>query len=108
MGRSKPHRSKAGKTQPATGIVDPEVLKLTPEQVTAFIERMRGVVTDEHDFRVIQGSLATLGLMAMELKSKRTSIKRLMELLFGSSTEVLEKLFPRRTPVRVPGMLYHD
>ena len=98
MGRSKPHRSKAGKTQPATGIVDPEVLKLTPEQVTAFIERMRGVVTDEHDFRVIQGSLATLGLMAMELKSKRTSIKRLMELLFGSSTEVLEKLFPPTTP----------
>lgn len=98
MGRSRPHRSKAGKTQPAPASVDPEVLKLTPEQVTAFIERMREVVTDESDFRIIQGSLATLGLMAQELKSKGTSIQRLTDLLFGSSTEAIEKLFPPTTP----------
>ena len=98
MGRSKPHRSKTGKAQSAPTMVDPEVLKLTPEQVTAFIERMREVVTDEHDFRIIQGSLATLGLMAQELKSKRTSIRRLTSLLFGSSSEAIEKLFPPTTP----------
>ncbi|MGA2083872.1 MAG: IS66 family transposase [Holophaga sp.] len=78
-------------------MANPEVLKLTPEQVTAFIKRMRLVVTDEQDFRIIQGSLATLGFMAQELKSKRTSIRRLTEMLFGESTEAIAKLFPPTT-----------
>ena len=94
MGRSKPHSSKAGKLPKAPYVMDPEILKLTPEQITAFIERMRLVVTDEKDFRTIQGTLATLGCMALELKSKRTSIGRLTELLFGPTSEKTAKVFP--------------
>jgi transposase len=98
MGRSKPHRSKAEKAKPLSALTNPEILKLTPEQITAFIERMRLVVTDEQDFLIIQGTLATLGCMAEELKSKRTSIHRLTKILFGESTEAMEKLFPPSTP----------
>ncbi len=98
MGRSKPHTSKTGKGQSPSALVNPEILKLTPEQVTAFIERMRVVVTDEQDFLIIQGSLATLGFMAQELKSKRTSIHRLAKMLFGDATEAMVNLFPPTTP----------
>lgn len=102
MERSKPRHSKAEKAQPTPIRVDPEVLKLSPEQVSAFIERMRAVVIDEQDFRIIQGTLATLGCMAQELKSKRTSILRLTKILFGESTEAMERLFPPPQPKPKP------
>lgn len=63
-----------------------ERLELGWEELDAIVERTRAALSaDEH--RHLKAALSTLARLTQELENKRTSIRRLRQLLFGSRTE---------------------
>ncbi len=102
MGRikaQKPKKEKAptatsSSTQGMAGLpsgIDPRIINMTPEEVEAFIERVRGLLPAA-DAAIAIGMAATIGAVAIELKAKRISIARLSALMFGAPTEKTSKV----------------
>lgn len=108
MGRIKAQKPKKEKapaaaprpTQGMAGLpsgIDPRIINMTPEEVEAFLERVRALLPPA-DAAIAIGMAATIGAVAIELKAKRISIARLSALMFGSPTEKTSKVTGTSTP----------
>jgi len=95
MGRMKAKKPKKGSSHDhlsAWGYdIDPQVMEMTPEETTAFIEEMKALLPPEKS-KMVVGMAAMLAFLVAELKAKRVSISRLKALLYGEKTEKTSKV----------------
>lgn len=77
--------------------VDPRIIEMTPEQIEAFLEKVKAVM-DEESAMVAVGMATTIQLLVAEIKAKRISIARLKAILFGEKSEKTSKVFPVSKP----------
>ena len=76
---------------------DTKKIELTPEQVDALKQRIDTHTLQEEDYKVLSGMIDTLLFLRQAAEEKTISIKRLLNLLFGPSTEKAEKILgPRK------------
>src|SRR5437867_13059905 len=68
-----------------------ERVELNMEELKEILERAKGALSGE-DYKKLLQAVETLGFLTSELEDKRTTIKRLRELLFGSKTEKTSKV----------------
>jgi len=76
--------------------VDPRVQKKTRAELDAAVDRMEAGTATPEDFKLMRGVNATLAFLSEELKSKRTTISRLTELMFGQTSEKTDKVCPKK------------
>lgn len=71
---------------------EPRRLELTPEELKSLLERVKPVVS-ESDYEAIKAMADTIEALSQVLDRKATSIKRLLNLLFGQKSEKKDKVF---------------
>jgi hypothetical protein len=65
----------------------PKSIDLSPEEMDALLERVAAGTLIEGDYEIIKAMAETIGLLSQSVDEKAASIKRLLRMLFGSSTE---------------------
>ena len=70
-------------------------IDLTPEQLDALLKRVEAGTLQDGDYEIIKGMAETLSFLSQALDNKNTSIKRLLKLVFGDSTEKTAKVLKR-------------
>jgi len=73
----------------------PKRIDLTPEQLDALLKRVEAGTLQDGDYEVIKAMAETLSFLSQALDNKNTSIKRLLKLIFGDSTEKTAKVLQR-------------
>jgi transposase len=73
----------------------PKRIDLTPEQLDALLKRVEAGSLQDGDYEIIKGMADTLSFLSQALDNKNTSIKRLLKLIFGDSTEKTAKVLRR-------------
>ncbi len=73
----------------------PKRIDLSPEQLDALLRRVEAGTLQDGDYQIIKGMAETLSFLSQALDNKSTSIKRLLKLLFGDSTEKTAKVLQR-------------
>lgn len=68
----------------------PEQIELDLEQLDALLERTKAVLPPE-DYEIIKAMADTIHLLSQSVDKKAASIRRLLRMLFGATTEKLEK-----------------
>ena len=72
----------------------PRRIDLTPEDIETLLERVKPVVS-EQDYEAIKAMADTIEALSQIRDQKATSIKRLLNLLFGQKSEKKEKVFKK-------------
>jgi transposase len=65
----------------------PKHIDLTPSEMQAFLDRVKGRSLADEDYGIIVAMTETIQCLSQALEEKATSIKRLLGYLFGASTE---------------------
>ena len=73
----------------------PKRIDLTPQQLNALLKRVEAGTLQDGDYEIIKGMAETLSFLSQALDHKNTSIKRLLKLVFGDSTEKTAKVLQR-------------
>ena len=73
----------------------PKRIDLTPKQLDALLKRVEAGNLHDGDYEIIKGMAETLSILSQALDNKNTSIKRLLKLIFGDSTEKTAKVLKR-------------
>jgi transposase len=73
----------------------PERLELDIAELEQIIVRAALEPADQEKLRAV---IETLAFLTRELQNKKTSIHRLRKLIFGASTETLDKIFRKKKP----------
>jgi hypothetical protein len=73
----------------------PKRIDLTPAQLDALLKRVESGTLQDGDYEIIKGMAETLSFLSQALDNKNTSIKRLLKLIFGDSTEKTAKVLKR-------------
>jgi len=73
----------------------PKRIDLTPEQLAALLKRVEAGTLQNGDYEIIKGMAETLSFLSQALDNKSTSIRRLLKLIFGASTEKTAKVLQR-------------
>jgi transposase len=73
----------------------PKRIDLTPEQLDALLKRVEAGTLQDGDYEIIKGMAETLRFLSQTLDHKNISIKRLLKLIFGESTEKTAKVLQR-------------
>ena len=73
----------------------PKRIDLTPQQLDALLKRVEAGTLQDGDYEIIKGMAETLSFLSQALDHKNTSIKRLLKLIFGDSTEKTAKVLQR-------------
>jgi transposase len=73
----------------------PKRIDLTPEQLDALLKRVESGTLQNGDYEIIKGMAETLSLLSQALENKNTSIRRLLKLIFGDSTEKTANVLQR-------------
>ena len=73
----------------------PKRIDLSPEQLDALLKRVEAGTLQDGDYEIIKGMAETLSLLSQALDNKNTSIKRLLKLIFGDSTEKTAQVLKR-------------
>ena len=73
----------------------PKRIDLTPEQLDALLKRVEAGSLQDGDYEIIKGMAETLSFLSQALDNKNTSIKRLLKLVFGDSTEKTAKVLKK-------------
>lgn len=79
----------------------PRKLELTPEELKSLLERIKPEVS-ESDYEAIKAMADTIEALSQVLDQKATSIKRLLNLLFGQKSEKKDKVFNESCPFGKP------
>ena len=74
----------------------PKRLDLNLDQVDALLKRMESGSLKESDYEIIKAMAETIHLLSQAVDEKATSIRRLLRMLFGASTEKLENLIKNK------------
>jgi len=102
MGRSrqrKPHPSTA-----LPGCVPVEVQEMELDTLYGYVAKAQRELLNDAEAKALHASLQTLGVLMEELKRKGTTLRRLQAMLFGSSSEKTDDVFPPTAPEpSVPG-----
>ena len=73
----------------------PKRIDLTPQQLDALLKRVEAGILQDGDYEIIKGMAETLSFLSQALDHKNTSIKRLLKMIFGDSTEKTAKVLKR-------------
>lgn len=73
----------------------PKRIDLTPAQLDALLKRVEAGRLQDGDYQIIKGMAETLSFLSQALENKNTSIRRLLKLIFGDSTEKTAKVLQR-------------
>jgi len=73
----------------------PKRIDLSPEQLDALLKRVEAGMLQNGDYEIIKGMAETLSFLSQALDHKNTSIKRLLKLIFGDSTEKTANVLQR-------------
>jgi transposase len=65
----------------------PKWIDLSPEEMDALLERVAAGSLKEGDYGIIKAMAETISVLSQSVDEKAASIKRLLRMLFGSSTE---------------------
>jgi hypothetical protein len=65
----------------------PKWIDLSPEQMDALLERVAAGTLIEGDYEIIKAMAETIHVLSQSVDEKAASIKRLLRMLFGSSTK---------------------
>ena len=76
---------------------DKPLLDVNIPQLLSVVEQTKSVLSAE-DHEKLAAAIHTLGVLAEEIKNKSTSISRLKQLLFGSSTESSKRVLGKNRP----------
>jgi transposase len=68
-------------------IKTPKRIDLTPQQMEALCRRLEERRLEEADWEIIKGLAQTISFLSQAIEEKSLSIKRLLDLVFGHSTE---------------------
>jgi len=74
----------------------PKRLDLNLDQVDALLKRVESGSLKESDYEIIKAMAETIHLLSQAVDEKATSIRRLLRMLFGASTEKLENLIKNK------------
>ena len=74
----------------------PKRIDLPPEQLDALLKRVEAGTLQDGDYEIIKGMAETLRFLSQTLDHKNISIKRLLKLIFGESTEKTAKVLQRK------------
>jgi len=69
-------------------------LELTMEQLQKLVERARKGPLSEEEYYQLKAAIETLGYLTQLMEDQDTTIQRLRHVLFGTSTEKMEKVLP--------------
>ena len=69
----------------------PKIIDLTPEDIQALLDRVKYTVSKE-DYEKIKAMAETIETLSNVVDQKATSIKRLINLLFGQKSEKKENV----------------
>ncbi len=75
----------------------PKQLDLKPEDLEALLERVDKGTLQEGDYAIIKAMVETIALLSQSLDDKATAIKRLLRMVFGATTETMEKVFKNKS-----------
>jgi len=75
---------------------DPEKIELTPEQVALLRQRIEEQSLEPEDYKILSGMIDTLVFFKQAAEEKTISIKRLLNLLFGPTTETADEVLGHR------------
>lgn len=73
-------------------IKKPKQIDLKQEDVDALLKRVKNGALLETDYEIIAAMVETISLLSNAVDAKSTSIKRLLKIIFGSSTEKTSKI----------------
>jgi hypothetical protein len=73
------------------------------EELEKVLERARKEPLDEEGYAKLKASLETLGYLVQLVENKDTTIHRLRQILFGSSTEKTSQVLPTEGVARQAG-----
>jgi len=65
----------------------PKWIDLNPEEMDALLDRVEAGSLKEGDYEIIKAMVETIRVLSESVDEKAASIKRLLRMLFGSSTE---------------------
>ncbi len=71
----------------------PEEIRLPKEEIEGFLRRVEATL-GEKDHAIARAHVEAVGVLRSALERKGVSIERLKQLLFGSSTETLDRVLP--------------
>ena len=74
----------------------PKRIDLNLNQVDALLNRVENGSLKESDYEIIKAMAETIHLLSQAVDEKATSIRRLLRMLFGASTEKLENLIKNK------------
>ena len=66
-------------------------IDLTVEQVDALLKRAKGLLPPE-DYEILKSMAETIHLLSQSVGKKSASVLRLLRMLFGQTTEKLDKI----------------
>jgi transposase len=75
----------------------PKRIDLKPADVEALLQRVEKGALQEGDYEIIKAMVETIGLLSQSLDDKATAIKRLLRMIFGATTETMEKVLKNRS-----------
>jgi len=84
------------KTQP------PKRIELTQEELSALLKRIEASVGKE-DFEIIKGMAETIVYLSRMVEEKGVSVKRLLKMMFGSTTEKTRNIIEKAVDVALEG-----
>jgi transposase len=70
----------------------PKRIDLDPEKMNEFLQRVKNRKLTNEDYDIIEGMADTITFLSRAVQHKRTSIGRLVRMLFGPPTEKLKKI----------------
>jgi len=83
-------------------------IELSPEDVQGLLERVADRSLEEGDYQSIQGMIETLLFLKQAHEEKRITVRKLLKLLFGASTETARNLFGDLLEAQEPGATEAD
>jgi hypothetical protein len=94
-------RSRQRKPQPSTalpGCLPVEVQEMELATLFGYIAKAQRELLNDAEAKALHASLETLAFLLEELKRKGATLRRLQAMLFGSSSEKTDNVFPAATP----------
>ncbi len=75
----------------------PKRIDLDPEKMNEFLKRVKNRKLTNEDYETIEGMADTITFLSRAVQQKKTSIGRLVRVLFGHPTEKLKKILRKET-----------
>jgi len=96
MGRSRPRKPQPSTALPGCLPVDVQEIELAT--LFGYVAKAEREPLNAVEAQALRAAVTTVGVIMEELKQKRASIRRLQAMLFGSSSEKTDTVFPAAVP----------